>query len=348
MYYPDHKSIKSKFINRFYFLLIFLILTGWSAQANETKNKDSSAQKTEHALIQPFGSRFVKADPAPAQQARVLIYRVGQAVKLEPVNVYLNGRFHTSLLLGGYSEFCAQPHEVITHAVLGDAKKMHTGRLDLGQKWQFQPGQTLFLKVLESGRLQETPAEQALQEIAGTSLQVHLITRSDVPKDCMSPEPVQTARPVVSPAPIQVPETKTPQVKPLEIKPPVPRLYALESDAMFDFGKSELRATSYNTIELMAQRLKRDYSSVERIRVVGHSDPIGQVKSNQKLSLERAKVVAQQLKERGINPIKGFQVEGEGSRHLVKVGCGNAGTPQNKLCHAPNRRVEIIVTGAKR
>jgi OOP family OmpA-OmpF porin len=348
VYCPDLQSIYSKFVNKFSFLLILLTLAGWSAQANEPKTKDSSAQKTELALIQPFGSRFVKADPAPAPQARVLIYRVAQAAKLEPVNIYLNGRFHTSLLLGGYSEFCAQPHEVLTHAVLGDARKMHTGRLEPGQKWQFQSGQTLFLKVLESGRLQETPAEQALKEISGTSLQAHLITRSDVPKDCLSPEPVQLARPVVSSVPIQVPENKTPQVKPVEIKPPVPRLYALESDAMFDFGKSELRATSYNTIELMAQRLKRDYSSVERIRVVGHSDPIGQVKSNQKLSLERAKVVAQQLKERGINPVKGFQVEGEGSRHLVKVSCGNAGTPQNKLCHAPNRRVEIIVTGAKR
>ena len=75
-------------------------------------------------------------------------------------------------------------------------------------------------------------------------------------------------------------------------RPPVPRLYALETDALFEFGKSELRASSYNAIEIMAQRLKRDFSGVERIRVVGHTDAIGQPKANAKLSLERAKVVA--------------------------------------------------------
>jgi OOP family OmpA-OmpF porin len=131
-------------------------------------------------------------------------------------------------------------------------------------------------------------------------------------------------------------------------KPPVPRLYALESDALFEFGKDELRANSYNAIEIMAQRLKRDFTEVERIRVVGHTDAIGKPKSNAKLSMERAKVVAQQLQERGLRPTKGFKVEGEGSTHLVKLKCGNSPTPENKLCHAPNRRVEIIVTGAKR
>jgi outer membrane protein OmpA-like peptidoglycan-associated protein len=41
-------------------------------------------------------------------------------------------------------------------------------------------------------------------------------------------------------------------------------------------------------------------------------------------------------------------MDGEGSRQLVKVNCGNTATPKNKLCHAPNRRVDIVVTGAKR
>ena len=146
----------------------------------------------------------------------------------------------------------------------------------------------------------------------------------------------------------QTPAVKTVTSKPIEPKSHVPRLYALESDALFEFGKAELRASSYNAIEIMAQRLKQDFSGVERIRVVGHSDAIGPAKLNAKLSMERAKAVAQQLQERGLNPVKGFKVEGDGPAHLVKLNCGNKPTPENKLCHAPNRRVDIVVTGARR
>jgi OOP family OmpA-OmpF porin len=283
--------------------------------------------------VEPFGASFAVAAAAPLQQARVLVYRPGPRAKSEPVNIYLNGRYHTSLLRGGYTEFCAQPGSVAFHAVHADAQKMHTGRQEPAQSWSFQPGKTLFLKAQEAGRLAEVSTEQAQRELSGAALQIHTVSRATVVQDCQAPAPVLAQAPVVKAA---------------APKPPVPRLYALESDALFEFGKSELRASSYNTIEIMAQKLKQDFSSVERIRVVGHSDAIGPAKLNTQLSMARAKVVAQQLKERGLQPVKGFKIEGEGATHLVKLRCGNAPTPENKLCHAPNRRVDIVVTGARR
>lgn len=278
------------------------------------------------------------AQAAPVKQARVLVYRQGPIAPDEPVNIYLNGRYHASLLKGGYSEFCALAGPVAFHAVLADASKMHTGRQGAGQSWTFQAGKTLFLKVQEPGRLAEVPQAQAQQELTGTAQQIHTVSRAPLVQDCQEPAPVLAQAPAVLPTP---PKLAAP-------RPLVPRLYALESDALFEFGKDELRASSYNTIEIMAQRLKRDFIEVERIRVVGHTDAIGKPKSNSKLSMARAKVVAQQLQERGLQPTKGFKIEGEGSTHLVKLKCGNTPTPENKLCHAPNRRVEIIVTGAKR
>lgn len=289
--------------------------------------------------VEPFGTRFALAKAAPVQQARVLVYRPGPVAQSEPVNIYLNGRYHTSLLKGGYSEFCALSGPVAFHAVLADANKMHTGRQGPAQSWTFQAGKTLFLKVEEPGRLAEVPQVQAQRELTSTAQQIHTVSRAPVVQDCQEPAPVLAQAP--APVPLAPP-------KPAAPKPPVPRLYALESDALFEFGKAELRASSYNAIEIMAQKLKRDFSGVERIRVVGHTDAIGKPKSNAKLSMERAKVVAQLLQERGLKPTKGFKVEGEGSAQLVKLKCGNSPTPENKQCHAPNRRVEIIVTGAKR
>ncbi len=290
--------------------------------------------------LEPFGASFSSARPAARDQAKIFIYRPGTEGEARPVNIYIDKRHHTAILSGGYSEFCASPGQGSLLAVMDDAATMHTGKQAPGQNWPFQSGKTLFLKVEDSGQLSEVQADQALRELGSTAEQIHTISRSPLVQDCKAstPAPVRVA----APAAIAVPPV------PPAARPPVPRLYALESDALFDFGKTQLRAKGYNEVESMAQKLRQDFSQVERIRVIGHSDPIGHPKTNLQLSLARAQVVADQLKERGVKPIKGFVVEGEGSRQLVKVNCGNTATPKNKLCHAPNRRVDIVVTGAKR
>jgi OOP family OmpA-OmpF porin len=332
----DHVSYK--LINKL--ILLFLLLAASMFQARAQATSPPESEPATAVTIEPFGARYALAAAAPLQQARIFVYRQGPAAKEEPVNIYLNGRYHTSLLRGGYSEFCAAAGTVAVQAVLADASQMHTGKQGAGQTWTFQSGKTLFLKVQEAGRLAEVPAEQAQRELSSTAQQIHTVSRAPLVEVCQMPAPVLAQAPVVHvPMPVSV------------LPPPkqtVPRLYALESDALFEFGKAELRASSYNTIEIMAQKLKQDFRSVERIRVVGHSDAIGPAKLNTKLSMERAKVVAQQLQERGLKPTKGFKTEGEGSVHLVKLRCGNKPTPENKLCHAPNRRVEIVVTGARR
>jgi OOP family OmpA-OmpF porin len=314
----------------------FLLLVCCVSQVAAQGDGNLQSELPPSATIEPFGARYATALTASPQQARVLVYRPGPAAKDEPVNIYLNGRYHTSLLRGGYSEFCAAAGPVAVHAVLADARKMHTGKQGAGQSWTFQSGKLLYLKVQEAGRLAEVSAEQAQRELPMTAQQIHTLSRAPVVEDCQASAVAQV--PVV-----QAVATKLPATKPF-----VPRLYALESDALFEFGKAELRASSYNAIEIMAQKLKQDFSGVERIRVVGHTDAIGATQTNAKLSMDRATVVAQQLRERGLKPSKGFKIEGEGAVHLVKLQCGNKPTPENKLCHAPNRRVEIVVTGARR
>ena len=313
-------------------------------------SKAPSGPITAQAL-EVFGEKFAAIQPAPLSQTRIIIYRTKSAGTLEPVNVYLARRYHTSLLKGGYTEFCSGPGRVEIHAVLNDAQYQHLGNTTPVQPWTFQAGKTLFLKVTEAsnawGALVEVTNEQAIRELTETAEQIHTVSRAPLVQPCQSPAAV-----VATPAPVAA---KTPVMAPapapmVAVAPKVipPRLYALETDALFEFGKAEFKASSYNAIENMVQNLLRDYSKVERIRVVGHTDAIGPVKLNQKLSLQRAQVVADQLKARGVVPTSGFKVEGAGDERLVKVSCGKKPTPENKICHAPNRRVEIVVTGAKR
>jgi OOP family OmpA-OmpF porin len=173
-------------------------------------------------------------------------------------------------------------------------------------------------------------AAQTKAEIEATRRQIHTISRAKAALTCGQPAAVAVVTPPPPP------------------KPPAPREYALETDALFEFGKAEIRASGYNAIESLVQRLLQDFSSVERIRVVGYTDPIGSAAFNKKLSQQRADVVARQIASRNIPIERGIEAEGRGSIELVKTGCGNTPTPENKICHAPNRRVMVVITGARR
>lgn len=281
--------------------------------------------------IESFGETYANALLAPASQARVFVYRTPQAVSQLPVNIYLNGQYHASLLRGGFTEFCTEPGGVNVKAALDDAARLHLSKQDGGQRLTMQSGQTVFLKVDESGlsnlSLIPMPASQANTELVNTRRQIHTISRAKAAVNCAEP-----AKPLAAPAP----------------RPPAPREYALETDALFEFGKAELRASGFNAIEALVQRLNQDYSSVERIRVVGYTDAIGGARFNKKLSQQRADVVAKQIAARSVKPTRGIEAEGRGSIELAKTGCRNEPTPENKICHAPNRRVMVVITGARR
>ena len=296
---------------------LFFVSSGHSA----------TAQGLEARAIEPYGEAFTTALAAPAAQGRIFIYRGAQTNQALPINIYLNGQYHASLLRGGFTEFCAAPGSINVKAALDDASKQHTSKQDAGQRMNFRAGQTLYLKVNESSSaltLQPAAESQIPQDLQGTRRQVHTISRAKAAQTC--------AEPAVAAAP----------------KPQVPREYALEADALFEFGKAEIRAAGFNAIELLVQRVRQDFEAVDRIRVVGYTDPIGSAAFNRKLSQDRADVVARQIASRNIKVDRGIEAEGRGSIELAKTGCGNTPTPENKVCHAPNRRVMVVITGARR
>lgn len=118
-----------------------------------------------------------------------------------------------------------------------------------------------------------------------------------------------------------------------------PMRYTLDSEAFFDFDKSELRDEGKQELDAIAERLDRD-TRVSRVEIVGHTDRIGPEEYNQKLSQERAQAVSDYLRERvSIEPDR-FTVRGAGEAEPI-AGCENA---QNVIkCLQPNRRVDITI-----
>lgn len=135
-------------------------------------------------------------------------------------------------------------------------------------------------------------------------------------------EPAAPA-PKMAPAPMpQAPKVAQPAV------PPVPQSYMV----FFDFDKSELTPEAKRIIATAAQ----DYKNGKYIRIVitGHTDTVGTVQYNQKLSERRAASVKREFVRLGI-PSNEIRTIGKGkSSLLVPTADG--------VREAQNRRAEIV------
>lgn len=284
---------------------------------------------SQEARIEPFGSPFSQPEPAPNAQARVYAYRAAQSLSPAPINLYLNGRYHTSLLRGGYTEFCLNPGRLTVQSALDDASQLHLGKTLPGMPLDAQAGRVVYLRILESTgsvpQVQSTAESQVLAEIRRTRRQQHTVSRAPEVQACAAATPA--------------PETPKPQPK---------RDFTLAADALFTFGKSTLRPEGEEAIETLSRQVLSEYSRIDRIRVTGYTDAIGPTQLNSRLSKERASTVARLLDQYGLHPMRGYSTEGRGAADLAKIGCKNKPTPENKACHAPNRRVVISITGTRK
>ncbi|MBX3650354.1 MAG: OmpA family protein [Burkholderiales bacterium] len=111
--------------------------------------------------------------------------------------------------------------------------------------------------------------------------------------------------------------------------PPPPVSYTLH----FLEGRDEYTAESRQTIETVMRELARRPAA--EIEVIGHTDRVGAVEYNDKLSLQRAERVRADFLKRGV-PEGAVSVAGRGEREPLVA------TP-DETPEARNRRVEINI-----
>ena len=109
------------------------------------------------------------------------------------------------------------------------------------------------------------------------------------------------------------------------------------ADAFFDFDKSVLKAEGKAKLDDLVGKVKD--INLEVIIAVGHTDSVGSVAYNQKLSVRRAEAVKAYLVSKGIEKNRVY-TEGKGKSQPVA---------DNKTAEgrAKNRRVEIEVVGTR-
>lgn len=263
-----------------------------------------------------FTDVYTPVPSVAATQSQVVYYRPGNpGQKAAPAFVYIDKEFHAGLLPGGYTVFCLSPGRHGLSAVLDDSPRYGGKRTQPGVR--LEAGATQFIRVDEAGGLepQLVGREVAERELDGSRRQAHVLSRAEAVKSCD-----------------YIP---TPEI----------RSYSLSSDVLFGFAKSayeDIRPEGRKAFTELLQQIGKDRLQVERIDVVGHTDPIGSVPYNDALGLRRAQTVRQMLIDSGIAPGT-IRASSEGSRQPVTGGC-SGGRDALISCHAPDRRVVIQTT----
>jgi outer membrane protein OmpA-like peptidoglycan-associated protein len=132
---------------------------------------------------------------------------------------------------------------------------------------------------------------------------------------------------------------------PAETQPGTIEQFSVQSDALFEFGKSSrdsMLPAGKAALDKAIERIKV-HKEITSIMVVGHTDRIGPVSVNQPLSLARARAVREYLIDHGFD---GSLIHTDGVGSVQPVAHCPAGESRAVIaCLQPDRRVTISVSG---
>jgi OOP family OmpA-OmpF porin len=164
-----------------------------------------------------------------------------------------------------------------------------------------------------------------------------------VPKPAPAPAPVAPrAAPAAPAAPLAPAPEKPVPPKPAAAAPTIEKV-TLQTDALFDFDKAVIRPDARDKLDGLVGQIKN--VNLEVVIAVGHTDRLGSVAYNQRLSVRRAEAVKSYLVSKGI-PANRIYTEGKGKSQPVKD-CTDKNRKALIACLQPNRRVEVEIVGTR-
>jgi OOP family OmpA-OmpF porin len=151
-----------------------------------------------------------------------------------------------------------------------------------------------------------------------------------VPPPPAPPAPVPAPQAAPAPAP-------TPAPPPAVVPAPTSEKVTFAADAFFDFDKAVLKPEGRAKLDDLVSKMSG--LNLEVVIAVGHTDSVGTVAYNQRLSVRRAEAVKSYLVGKGVEKNRVY-TEGKGEKQPVA---------DNKTAEgrAKNRRVEIEVVGTR-
>lgn len=268
-----------------------------------------------------FGGKTISEGQMGDKQSRVVFMREAGAIAGPAVNVFVDGDYLTSLLDGGYRStvVCSTGEKVLASF---NTNQRFANR-DAGIDYNFVSGETAYVKVMLNATGQ--PVFQRISPEEGTVMMSSL------------KEETQTL----------------PRVKPNRAcEATVLEKITLQAHSLFKFDKytyKNMLPEGRQEISDLGEKINNSAVTVDAVKVVGYTDPMGSAAYNLKLSQRRAATVKRALQNAGVKA--NIEAEGLGKSNLVVKGCSQKFKGNRKAriaCDQPNRRVEIILYGNKK
>lgn len=154
--------------------------------------------------------------------------------------------------------------------------------------------------------------------------------------------PIASGKPVTARSPVITAQPVEPAALPAGVTDAAGHeTFTLPGDTLFDAGRATLLPTGRAALDALADRLHG--SAYRSLKVVAHADRSGVVRTNFKLSWQRARAVRNHLAARGI-PRDVIEYEGMGSSQARIDPAQCRGDHRARaLCLAPDRRVDVVV-----
>lgn len=261
-----------------------------------------------------FGEAW-KTPPAVADnQTRIVYYFPVDSEAKAVANIYVDGEFHTSLVSGGYTEFCLAPGMHSLGSFTRDAPG-YEGKKRQPWRDNLAAGKTFYIRANldDTGRPLVSNAQEAEQQLTALRKQTHLLSRASSVIACQTNAYESHAD------------------------------YVFSSDLLFKFGSASSSDISRDGREAMQQfvtLLKKEDKENKRIVVTGFTDPIGSAAANFTLGLRRAEAVKNLLVANGLSA-GDIITQSMGETQVSKV-C-NGSRKEQKTCYRDERRVVISV-----
>lgn len=115
-------------------------------------------------------------------------------------------------------------------------------------------------------------------------------------------------------------------------------LVKFDSGILFDFNSSALKADAKSNVAKLVETLNKEPDT--EILVLGHTDNVGTLAANQKVSESRAKAVRDYAVSQGLSASR-ITIEGKNYAEPIASNDTEAG-------RAENRRVEVVVVASKK
>lgn len=321
------KVIHSKVLN-----LVFntLVLVLCCAGANSVLAQqgdmvaDGVASQRQTAIVESTADAYVANKKVKPKLGLITFYRPQQGNKSGVASLEVNGHYHGALQLGAYIELClpAGSISVATRMtqVGSDIKAAH----DATTTFTLQEEQNAYLRFVDLGdgraslSLVQTDIAQA--ELKGTRRQVHVRSRVPGATECVDSNSKLAQR---------------------------EESLVLVADGIFAFGQSEVNVANpkaRQSMDELISHIKKTYGNEKNIviRVVAHTDPIGNPEANKRLSVARANAIRTYMIKGGLIAEQ-ISSEGKGSEQPLVTTCGTEPTPKNIICNKSNRRMVVTI-----